>query len=219
MASLVDDHDLIAFYHRRLSAPQAQHIGALLESDPDIATRYRALRAEIETLSAAVSEPWQAAPPSGAEAMIRSAMSASRAGTGLARRSWTRRLGWVQAMAATVLLCVGLAGGFALSEWRRDLREADYVTALGELSAARTQSLQAALNNALSGEPYALAAADRQWAVQITPVRTFRNSNGAFCREFVEEWELAGDADNAYRIACRDQVGHWEAVATLQQSG
>jgi surface antigen len=43
----------------------------------------------------------------------------------------------------------------------------------------------------------------------VTPVRTFRNADGQWCREYIETATI-GERDESWRgIACRDTAGAW----------
>ena len=207
MSSTVTDSDLIAYYHGRLPGDKATIIDRLLESDSEAASRFQGMVGEIESLVAAL-RPADRMPAGGQiETMIRTARADTLTLNPHAGRSAPKRQVIWQAIAASMLLAIGLAGGFGLSEWR-NANDAGLLSIVEQdLVVARSQSRQDALEQVASGESYKITDDERDWLVEVTPVRTYQNANGAFCREFIEVWELGGTANGELRIACRDGTG------------
>ena len=44
---------------------------------------------------------------------------------------------------------------------------------------------------------------------EITPLRTYVSERGYFCRDYREEFALAGDSGRFYHTACRDDSARW----------
>lgn len=53
---------------------------------------------------------------------------------------------------------------------------------------------------------------DTGHAGKLTPLRTYRTSNGQYCREYQQVVTIAGDAQRAYGTACRQPDGSWLTV-------
>ncbi len=217
MSHAVSDATLIAYHHNRLSEREARDVAATLKADREAAVRHAALVTEISLLGVAVGRIDRLPAPPEAEDMIRAATTSGprRSNRGAA---WLSRGAAFQALAASLLLAIGVAAGFAVAEWRHARDAESQRIAAQDLEQARAHSRQTALNMLASGNSYLLAADDRSWTVEVMPVRTFQNANGAFCREYRETWQLGATVGESYRIACRDEVGNWQAVATLQTS-
>lgn len=46
----------------------------------------------------------------------------------------------------------------------------------------------------------------------ITPLRTYRASNGGFCRDYQEEVVVGSDSELYTATACRDPLGLWQPI-------
>ena len=44
----------------------------------------------------------------------------------------------------------------------------------------------------------------------VTPVRTYQQTNGTYCREFEQTVTVEGKTQTGYGTACRQQNGAWE---------
>ena len=216
VSTSINDATLIAYFHRRLSDSEAEDVARQIASDGVVADRYRMLCDEIDGLRTALGVAETAPPRASIETMVR---SAARKGSISGRDPYRLRLRtpivW-QALAASVLLAVGLAAGFGLSEWRAAVSDDEKALAAAALDAARIASRQAALEGAVSGDSVVDQADDRAWQVEVTPIRTYQNANGEFCREFIETWEIADRSTAEMGIACRHSDGIWHNIATLQ---
>lgn len=74
---------------------------------------------------------------------------------------------------------------------------------------AAQESLQIALETLISGESRAWAARNGGARGFVTPLRTFKNVEGQYCREYRMEVLLASEARSARRVACRTADGVW----------
>jgi surface antigen len=114
----------------------------------------------------------------------------------------------------------------------RRMRRAILAAAIGALPLTACASLTAgdgALYQELAASDVALASAVMQKALEsapdgasqswtnrqtgnrgeITPLRTYVNESGLFCRDFREELAVAVDSGRFYHTACRDKVARW----------
>ncbi len=46
----------------------------------------------------------------------------------------------------------------------------------------------------------------------ITPVKTYKNNQGMYCREYTQEVNIGGKIESAYGKACRQPDGNWQIV-------
>ncbi len=103
-------------------------------------------------------------------------------------------------IAAGVLLG-GLLGGAAGSM----LDDQDRRTA-----AATTQR---ALETAPSGQATTWTNPDTGHTGTVTPVRTFQEASGQYCREFEQTVTIEGKRQSGYGTACRQPDGSWKIVS------
>ena len=90
-----------------------------------------------------------------------------------------------------------------------------------ELSTAEQQAMEDTLQHALEqnqpnqGSEWVNPDADRSGTV--APTRTFSNSQGQPCREFIKTIIIGGKEEQGYGTACRQPDGSWRIVAGEQQ--
>src|SRR3546814_15041212 len=79
---------------------------------------------------------------------------------------------------------------------------------------AALEAQQAALNAALernsNGEAGRWASANGQAHGTITPLMTFVNGEGSFCREVEQEFTVDGHDRTIYGLGCRGRAGEWQ---------
>lgn len=225
MSAQITDTTLAAYHHGRLPAETARDIRHALVRDPELRTRYRTLVREIEFLTGLLDASLVRSHRPELEARIRAAArpvaaTASRAPPAAVGAMPTvalrrpRVAGW-QALAASVLVAAGIGLGLGLSTLEGGV-PAGGDAEIPALEAARQDSLHWALEYVSSGLPELRVAEDQRWKVEVTPIRTFRNTSGDFCREYIEIWQVAGgDARGQLGVACRERQGGWRSVANL----
>jgi len=74
------------------------------------------------------------------------------------------------------------------------------------------QSQQAALENSRTGQATAWKNPDSGHYGSYTPVKTYENSSGQYCREYQEKVTIDGKTSSAYGTACRQPDGSWKIV-------
>lgn len=77
---------------------------------------------------------------------------------------------------------------------------------------AMAETFQYALENNPINEASAWVNPDTQRSGTVVPVRTFQNSAGQYCREFVTTIMIGGHEEQAYGTACRQSDGSWLIV-------
>jgi surface antigen len=97
-----------------------------------------------------------------------------------------------------------LAGALIGQEVGRSLDQQD------QLEMQRTA--QYALENNRTDEPSAWRNPDSGHAGEIKPVKTYRNPQGRYCREYVQTVSIGGEPRQAYGRACRQPDGSWKIV-------
>jgi surface antigen len=78
---------------------------------------------------------------------------------------------------------------------------------------AMNQSVHRSLESTPSGTASSWTNPDNGNTGTITPVRTFQNSQGAYCREFQQTVSIGGREERAYGTACRQPDGSWKVVS------
>jgi anti-sigma factor RsiW len=213
MQAPVSDAELLALHHGRLVPERARQIELRIAREAETAARYQRLESEIAALTGVLSGTLTVPARSSTVALIKSAVRVADGGVPPWRRRMPRRVlpAW-QAIAASLILAFGAAGGFGLSEWIGGDRALAQAMAL---QAARQESRHAALEFVASGSAEQRVADNQEWMVEVTPIRTFRNADGAFCREFIEIWQFEGATNGEVGVACRQQEGGWRNVASV----
>lgn len=74
---------------------------------------------------------------------------------------------------------------------------------------AAQQHLQETLETVLSHQSRPWRAPDGEVSGTVTPLRSFKDTKGRYCREYRMEVVLQSEARSARRIACRSDVGQW----------
>ena len=88
---------------------------------------------------------------------------------------------------------------------------------IGQALDQRSQRLQAetvhrTLETAPSGTVTTWANPDNGVQGTVSPVRTYRNPAGAYCREFEQTVTVGGQPQQTYGTACRQPDGSWRLV-------
>ena len=111
--------------------------------------------------------------------------------------------------AACLALMIGFGGGMMTSNYFERSSQAQLFQASIQTEAIIQETIQEALETQLSGT--AVRWQDQGGAYQgaVVPIRTFRNTERKFCREFRVEIERDGGMQSSKGIACRDKGGNW----------
>ena len=218
MTMQLDDETLIAYVDGEVDQAEAARVETAMGADPLVADQVRALRAGATALRAAFGEPMRDDVPDRLIAAVNDGF-AERAGrgpggtTGGGPAGWFARQPVFTSMAASVaILVMGLAGAYVFAERHVEER-------LARLEAYREtdqRMIEAAIGLALeknvSGMPANWSNPDSGSSGRVEPIRTFRNSGGQWCREYVLQAELRAGADrreSRRAIACREDDGRW----------
>ena len=204
--------ELSAYVDGELSDERARELEAALEFDPAARDEVQRLREIDGMLKGAygeiLGEPVPFAVASQAHKSLAGTGGAAQAGSPPRTPGW--RAWGLQALAASLLaVMLSFPAGFYLS----DLRNQAETARLEGARAADRQAVAAAMAEALEER---LSGVSVHWhnptsgnEGKITPVRTFRNRDGSWCREYREETVKAGTARSQQAIACRSAEGEW----------
>lgn len=206
-----DDETLIAYVDGELDRAEAARVEAAIAADPALADQVRALRAGAAALRAAFGEPMRGEVPERLIATVNAGF-AERKGRGGAT-DWFASQPVLKSMAASVaILVMGLAGAYVFAERQVEER-------LARLEAYRESdqrmietAIAFALEKNASGMPATWRNPDSGSSGRVEPVRTFRNSGGQWCREYLLQAELLVGTDrreSRRAIACRENDGRW----------
>jgi surface antigen len=113
------------------------------------------------------------------------------------------------AAASIAALVIGLGGGYwtADRQFRSDLAQRELQFQQDRL--AMEGAVSAALEKHASGETLRWENAESGSHASITPVRTFKNSDGRWCREYLHDSEIGRESATRRAIACRVEQGTW----------
>ncbi len=105
---------------------------------------------------------------------------------------------------------VGVAAGTLLgaligSQVGKSLDQADQMYA--------NQANQRALESAPIGQASTWRNPDSGNSGTVTPIKTYSNPNGQYCREFQQTITVGGQTQSAYGTACRQPDGTWRIVS------
>lgn len=127
-----------------------------------------------------------------------------------ARSGGIRSWGLPALVASLIAFMIGLPSGYLLS----DRQHAEALARMEALRAADRQAMAEAVADALEKH---VSGKTVDWQVPasgsrgaVTPIRSFRNSDGEWCREY-RQVTLTADGENLrHGIACRSQEGAWQ---------
>lgn len=97
-----------------------------------------------------------------------------------------------------------IAGGLIGGSIGKSLDEHDQMMA--------ERSTQKALESTPSGRSVAWKNPDSGHSGSVTPVKTYQNKVGDYCREYTQTVNIGGEEQKAYGKACRQPDGQWVIV-------
>ncbi len=123
------------------------------------------------------------------------------------------------AAAAVAGLLLGLGGGTVYSEnsTAKNLQLA--ALSLQQDQNAMNQALNQALEVNMSGNALTWTNPDSGRSAAFTPVRTYQDKSGKFCREYRKDVTSAERTDTTFGLACRDDGGAWKTRYLILEDG
>lgn len=112
--------------------------------------------------------------------------------------------------AAFTGLLLGLGGGFQYSETSTQKAMQLASMSMMQDQAAMDAALNKALEVNLSGNELAWQNPDSNRSARFTPVRTYQDKSGKYCREYRKDVTSTGETETTYGLACRTEEGTWK---------
>ena len=214
MTGQIDLETLVSYADGQLSANETRRVEAQLAEDAEARETVRQLRESAALLRAAFNEPINEPVPARVLEAINStvaeqAVVAQGSGRGPLHR-------WPPALAASVaFLLLGLGGSYFLADYRvgQELSRIELVRLADKQ--AQEAALFEALEKNISGQTVAWENPDSGRRGSVTPVRTFKNRQGQWCREYAASEAYGVDQESRRAIACRQPEGIWKTRMVL----
>jgi len=192
----LDDGVLMALADGELDAEARREVEAALAADPAARDRLAALRDSARLVLDAFDEGQPLREPVPRRLVAGILRSGGRRG-GVAR--------WAAAAALA-----GLVVGFGAGQWTTPQdRDGAAAPALLAVEAAMTRDLSRVLESERSGSTATWQDAAVPARAAVTPMRSFRDAAGGYCREYRQELALGDYAQTRYGIACRIGEADW----------
>jgi surface antigen len=213
MIDPTDDRVLVAYADGELGVMESIVVEGALEHDAPLRSRLADLRDSAALLRAAYGPVAEEAVPAHLRALVEAApvtmpanAVAAPANDNAAGRSWPLLL---RAAAAVVLLLAGAAGGWVAGTQRGPAQVADLDAVT---KAAAAMLVQRSLENLVSGASDLWRDPQSGATLAVTPVRTFKDSDDRYCREYRETLSRGGEHVRLrLGVACRDEQGRWNS--------
>lgn len=214
----LDESTLIAYIDGELDAQTNRLIENKLTTDAQ-ATKYVEHLREIAALSRIAFHDTlhETVPQALKDAILKHAVQDSTvvAFAPRAKNQWKIALPMAAAM---VGLFFGLGGGYQYSKTSTEnaLKLASFT--LKQDQTAMNVALSQAMEVNMSGNAGTWANPDSQRSAAFTPVRTYQDKSGTFCREYKKELTTAGQAETTFGLACRNDQGQWKTRYIIQDN-
>lgn len=202
-----DDATLLAYLDGELEHADAEALEKELDRDPLAAQRLASFAGSTALLRAALAPATHGRMPALPEPRFDPRIAAIA--------SW-RRFAPLAAAAASILLLLGVGIGFGIGD-RVARQHFELANALHARDGALAEAaLSRALESQASGTPVRWENPDSGATGSIKPVRTFKNRDDQFCREYERvHVSSAGRSETVIGIACRDESGAWQTRAVF----
>jgi surface antigen len=210
----IDFQTLMAYADGELDEDGVRRVEEHLAKDAGAARTVRALREGAALARGAYQGAAREKVPDALRARIDAMLGAAEDRRVVAFKSGARFARWARtAPAALAASVAALAVGFLVIYQVLDWRLENQMARLEVLRAQDQKMLAEAVTQALERQ---VSGAALEWRNPrsgsrgaVTPVRTFRNADGQWCREYIETATI-GERDESWRgIACRDTAGAW----------
>ncbi len=206
----IDEQTLVRYVDGELDQATVGAVEAALAVDPELARTVRDLRQGAAMMRAAYADPMRTEVPARLIQTVESECAAQRHPAGPS--AWRTRPLLAALAASFAILVVGLGGAMIYTERQVEQRLARLEAAREGDRALIQSTIATVLENHLSGVPAAWHNPQTGSRGKVEPIRTFRNANGQWCREYILNAELVLDArDREVRraVACREGEGQW----------
>lgn len=204
------DESLMAYADGELDAETARRVETALRTDPDLADRLAIFTGTRDILARAASERPLDPVPEALMERLRATLDSAKDPSATATvtdltKVRASRGGWhPAALAASLALAVGLAGGYYAA------RIAAPDAAALQVALLRAEGLEPALSQLLSGEERQLPAG------LLRVIVSFRDDRDALCREY--ELDVTG-GKTLLAVTCREGVAWETRLAIAAEAG
>ena len=112
---------------------------------------------------------------------------------------------------AAVLIGLAVTGpaSYFLAEYHVERKLAEQATLIRADYALSQAARDRALETQISGETISWTNPDSGSSGQVTPLRTFKTSEGQWCREYLQQAALVTEDALRKAVACRETDGRW----------
>ncbi|MBL4692106.1 MAG: hypothetical protein JKY92_02115 [Magnetovibrio sp.] len=219
----LDESTLIAYVDGELDAGTVRLVESKLNTDQN-ATQYVEQLREIAALSRIAFNDTlhEAVPQALKDVILRHSIQDSTAPNSnvvslapRAKNDWKIALPMA---AAVAFLFLGLGGGYQYSKSTTENALKLASLTLKQDQSAMTIALNQALEVNMSGDVQTWTNPDTHRSASFTPVRTYQDKTGAFCREYKKELVMAGQAETTFGLACRNDQGQWNTRYIIQDN-
>jgi len=219
MATDEDLQSLSAYLDGELEGDEAQTLEERLRREPELADTLSKLREGQTLLRSSVNAMTSGPVPSHIADMIKNAgPMPGPAAQPAAQPRYSFGLAGLAA-AAVVAFVVAAPLGFFVADQRMESRLAQHMEEIRADRALLAQIVSDALEQKVSGEEFAWQNPKSGSRISITPVRTFKNKDGTWCREYLEIARFGEEEGRTRSIACRVGEGLWQKrLATYKDS-
>jgi surface antigen len=199
--------ELMALADGELAGETKRELEEKLSASPDEQALFEALRDDRARLAAHYAPVLEEPLPPGLEARILGRGPVTFFGL-------SRALAAGLAAAVVASLLAGGLLGFQIAERRGEAVIAAYEAQREQDRAALEQAVQKALETQVSGQAVSWERSDGANGA-VTPLRTFRDKDGMWCREYRAEAVIGLSAFSQRAIACRGADGEWRTRMEL----
>ena len=199
------DEQLLRYADGEADVEEIRAMEARLANDPDARTTVERLVGQRRLIKAVFQSIETSHPIDGLAATIRAQLKRKSEPRG-------RRFGtWALPLAASLLFAV-ISGvsGFYIADQRTDRVTAGVLAAQARDRSLLATAFEEALEEHISGDAVSWSNLESGAAGSVTPLRTFRNTDGQWCREFRSETTDRLGQETRIGIACRQAQAGWQ---------
>jgi len=209
MTDRIDDAMLLAYADGELDPETCRQMERQIARDPDTAERVAGFRQDASMLKAAFQHVLYQSPAP--EAFAHTATTPSRMPHPVTPKCVPRgtNFGWAMAAGLSALMVGGFVGHQLAESDQHSLFQQLGVPTPGDHQ-TMNKALSVSLESSASGTATPWRNPDTGHAGEVMPVRTFKNKNGQFCREFIDTSSVFGTDRESGGVACRGADGAWK---------
>lgn len=226
LASTPAERQIASYLDGEISAAEALEIETELGRNPVARDRLEKMRRDGVLLRAAFDESLAEPLPERVLKTLEAATEPARKGHAVP--SWISRIlspvgqgiSWPYALAGSLATFLfGLFVSYQLLDARITREFAAFSAQQEQDQALHNAALAAALEEYVSGQSASWHNPESGNSGEITPIRTFKNPEGTWCREYASQ-EIRGSLQETRQaIACRESDGRWQTrIVILQDS-